>query len=217
MLLAAQVAEAGSCQAVRELPESYAWRPSASLAIMLPAASSVLGYGAGHSSVLWKSELGEFVAQFPVLPVSELLSDPQPLCDLTVEGRPAELIEFRRWGGKKFIGLVVRDTPTADTLLFSVEVADRDELLDDKIAVLRSLRFINDPDRITVESIKLENGQFVASVRNELGIVSVVRVGDSITNREGVVERIEADRVVVAEHDGKEWHTFSLLVRSSSF
>jgi hypothetical protein len=69
------------------------------------------------------------------------------------------------------------------------------------IAMIVSVRFINDEQAIRVEPpIKLQ-GQWQVVVVNELGERRTLRVGDIVTSNNGEIARIDAAGIVVRRYD----------------
>lgn len=84
------------------------------------------------------------------------------------------------------------------------------ESISQAAGIVRSLKLINDPERLRVVRIETRNGVAVATIVNEIGKSRDAKVGDSITRVGGTVKSIMSDRVVIQEYVwGSGWHEFS--------
>jgi len=69
------------------------------------------------------------------------------------------------------------------------------------IAIIASVRFINDEHAIRIERPTKEDGQWQVVVVNELGERRTLRVGDIVTSNNGQIAAIDAAGIVVRRYD----------------
>jgi len=173
---------------------------SRAVALRLPAGAAGPFVGADNDDYRWDLSGPSIWLQFDKHP-----SDWKATSFGTISVGDAVVILYR-WRDYSGVDRILGEWPMAPSLARAVMLSipldsESCAAVAKAIAMIVSVRFINDEQAIRVEPpIKLQ-GQWQVVVVNELGERRTLRVGDIVTSNNGEIARIDAAGIVVRRYD----------------
>lgn len=189
---------------------------SDNIAIRLPASTSdAFGEGPGHSVTFWETPWGRFDADWLYGDMRDWATDIVVICETRMDGRKAELIRYLKWAKEPRVALRVDEGPFG----FLIDVPATRKQIAANPALLRALlsvRFINDPDKLIVTHHPSDaDGKRRVMVENEVGVRSVLKERDTVTNQQGILKEIRDHEIVVEEYVARAWRTVLIPIRDA--
>lgn len=171
---------------------------SPAVAIELPEGASGPTMEADGSDYRWVTSVGEVWIEFWKSPVD---SGAKKIGTVVVGSADVVFYRWRDYSGAfRILGEWQRSTSIDRSVVVSVPFEDCEGAsLARKI--IESVRFINNPDLIRVESTRVDSDGWVATLINEIAVRRDVRLGDVATWDNGIVSKIDASGVLVRSYD----------------
>jgi hypothetical protein len=199
-------ANAARCQVSPEYQLELKWVYAPDVAIKLPEGTSeYYRQSAYETRDFWDTPDGRVEASYNVAPVSWWANDSKEICRMVIDGYSAVVYEWKR-NGKSEAGALFKRAPIGPDFLVLVPVDSKSPSGKQRaLSELLSIRFINDPKKITLLEIDYGKESARAIFSNEIDRRIEVSVGDVVTAKMGWVHEIRSDSVVIKEPAGDDY------------